>query len=458
MSSSPLFLSPVGYRQLKKDLEYYTTEGRAQVAADLRYARSLGDLSENAEYEAAREAQAQLEDQIRRLEGLLARAVVLPAEERDDEYAAEHAARLKDFLADPKNQADYVAREIMASAFVCDRCTAEQLDEPCSPLDLRLLWWKERFEENVCMRSGENLDSWLSSVLDTLMEAGQFLPAAHALRAFLEAACEFLPHLNMDGSFWQARLQEMARGVFKTSDGQPAGELECRRGAAYLARLPSGGSVPAPVIFAEEEDQNGECFFLSPCLAGPHHLYTPETAAQALVENSRLDCCLGSFEDEDPDEETPLEKVSPRERRLEFNTCSLVGGLLSRPRPEALAWLESVIDVLVEKGFFLHAHCTLRFVLAQGTWLRSLKEDPACRETLARLAAWLEEMDSGKFRTAAGEKSGWLELKGRQTGCIQDEWYLYDHDGEAYVGIAYECPSICYPAEVTFAWKDSPRV
>ena len=70
MSSSPLFLSPIGYRQLKKDLKYYTTEARAQVAADLRYARSLGDLSENAEYEAAREAQAQLDAQIQRLESL----------------------------------------------------------------------------------------------------------------------------------------------------------------------------------------------------------------------------------------------------------------------------------------------------------------------------------------------------------------------------------------------------
>ena len=255
-----------------------------------------------------------------------------------------------------------------------------------------------------------------------------------------------------------ARLREVLLGIFTAPDGCPVAQVDCRRGAAYQVKMLSGGTAPTPVIFAEVEDQNGECFFLSPCLAGAHHLYAPEAAAQTLVENSRLDCCLGSFEDEDPDEDIPLEKVSPRERRLEFNTCSLVGGLLSRPQPEALAWLESVIDVLVEKGFFLHAHCALRFVLAQGAWLRSLKEDPACREPLARLAVWLEEMDSGNFRTAAGERSGWLELKGRQTGCIEDEWYLYDHDGEAYVGITYECPSICYPAEVTFSWKDSPRV
>ena len=81
-----------------------------------------------------------------------------------------------------------------------------------------------------------------------------------------------------------------------------------------------------------------------------------------------------------------------------------------------------------------------------------IADDAAIRKELRELT-----VKKGNLRTAAGERSGWLELKGRQTGCIEDEWYLYDHDGEAYVGITYECPSICYPAEVTFSWKDSPR-
>ncbi|MBQ5755223.1 MAG: hypothetical protein IIV90_06105, partial [Oscillospiraceae bacterium] len=274
---------------------------------------------------------------------------------------------------------------------------------------------------------------------------------------FLNTACEYLPHLNMDGSPWQARLREVLLGIFTISDGCPVAQVDCRRGAAYQVKMLSGGTAPAPVIFAEEEDLYGQLFFLSPCLAGPHHLSSPEAAAQALVEKSRLDCCLDSFEDEDPDEEIPLEKASPRERRLELNTCSLVGNLLSRPQPEALEWLTEVIDVLVKKGFFLHAHCALRFVLAQGAWLHSPAEDPACRELLSRLAAWLEEMDSGKFRTAAGENVGRLELNGRQTGGIRDTWYLYGQDGEARPAFSYECPSVLYPCEVAFAWKNAPR-
>ena len=83
MSSSPLFLSPIGYRQLKKDLKYYTTEARAQVAADLRYARSLGDLSENAEYDAAKDEQAEVEARINQIEYMLKYAQIVKDEGLD---------------------------------------------------------------------------------------------------------------------------------------------------------------------------------------------------------------------------------------------------------------------------------------------------------------------------------------------------------------------------------------
>ena len=66
-----------GLAKLRAELEELETEGRARIAADIKTARGWGDLSENAEYHAAKNAQAHLETQIQRLrERLLSAQVV----------------------------------------------------------------------------------------------------------------------------------------------------------------------------------------------------------------------------------------------------------------------------------------------------------------------------------------------------------------------------------------------
>ena len=65
------YLSAEKFAELEKELELLKTERRKEVAEHLEYAKKLGDLSENAEYHAAREEQAEVEDRIRRLEDLL---------------------------------------------------------------------------------------------------------------------------------------------------------------------------------------------------------------------------------------------------------------------------------------------------------------------------------------------------------------------------------------------------
>lgn len=63
--------------RLRAELEELETEGRAKIAADIKTARGWGDLSENAEYHAAKNAQAHLETRIQRLrERLLSAQVV----------------------------------------------------------------------------------------------------------------------------------------------------------------------------------------------------------------------------------------------------------------------------------------------------------------------------------------------------------------------------------------------
>ena len=66
-----------GYRQLQAELEELKTKGRDEIAARIKEARSFGDLSENAEYDEAMNAQAIMEARISKLEAELKDAVVL---------------------------------------------------------------------------------------------------------------------------------------------------------------------------------------------------------------------------------------------------------------------------------------------------------------------------------------------------------------------------------------------
>jgi len=63
--------------ELKKELESRKTEKRKAIADALEFAKSLGDLSENAEYHQAREEQAANEDRINQIEAILRDAVLV---------------------------------------------------------------------------------------------------------------------------------------------------------------------------------------------------------------------------------------------------------------------------------------------------------------------------------------------------------------------------------------------
>ena len=70
-----------GLKALKDRLEYLKTTGRAQISELIATARSFGDLSENAEYDAAKDQQAKMEGEIVELEAAIRTAVVVSDEE-----------------------------------------------------------------------------------------------------------------------------------------------------------------------------------------------------------------------------------------------------------------------------------------------------------------------------------------------------------------------------------------
>lgn len=77
------YLSQEGFDKLEAELKDLKTRGRREVADDIAEARAKGDLSENAEYDAAKEAQGHLEDRITKLEDILANARVVDANDLD---------------------------------------------------------------------------------------------------------------------------------------------------------------------------------------------------------------------------------------------------------------------------------------------------------------------------------------------------------------------------------------
>jgi transcription elongation factor GreA len=72
--STPVYLTQEALDKLKEELRLAKTEGRQKIAQEIAEARAQGDLSENAEYDAAKEAQGHLEARIAKLEEITASA------------------------------------------------------------------------------------------------------------------------------------------------------------------------------------------------------------------------------------------------------------------------------------------------------------------------------------------------------------------------------------------------
>lgn len=77
------YMTQEGYDKLRNDLEYLKTRGRQEVAKAIAEAKEKGDLSENAEYDAAKDAQGMLELKINEMEKALASARIISESELD---------------------------------------------------------------------------------------------------------------------------------------------------------------------------------------------------------------------------------------------------------------------------------------------------------------------------------------------------------------------------------------
>ena len=91
-----------GYNALNEELEHLITVVRKENAERLKEAISLGDISENAEYDAAKDAQAETEERISEIEEILRTATIVEegGDDSDDTVQTGRTVRIKDFELD----------------------------------------------------------------------------------------------------------------------------------------------------------------------------------------------------------------------------------------------------------------------------------------------------------------------------------------------------------------------
>jgi len=125
MDSPDIYLTQEGYQKLMQELEYLKTVRRREIARDIEKARGFGDLSENAEYDAAKDAQAHNEKKLNELSFKLSHARIIDHEKMlSDEVLIGAKVSLKDldtgeelvYTLVSEMEADYEQNKISVSS------------------------------------------------------------------------------------------------------------------------------------------------------------------------------------------------------------------------------------------------------------------------------------------------------------------------------------------------------
>lgn len=125
MAKGGSYLTPEGYEKLRKELEFLKTEKRRQLSKAIGEARAHGDISENAEYDAAKEAQGLNEKRIAELENQLAASNIIDDSQMSkDEILIGATVKLKDvktgeeieYMLVAEEEADFAANKISVTS------------------------------------------------------------------------------------------------------------------------------------------------------------------------------------------------------------------------------------------------------------------------------------------------------------------------------------------------------
>jgi len=140
--SNKTVVSVEGMKKLEEKLQYLTTVRRAEVAEQIAVARGFGDLSENAEYDEAKNEQSRLEAEIIELENAIRTAVVIDDSEISTD-SVNVGTTVKVFYVDDDEEEEYAIVGARESDPMNNRISNE------SPIGAALLGHKEGDEVQV---------------------------------------------------------------------------------------------------------------------------------------------------------------------------------------------------------------------------------------------------------------------------------------------------------------------
>ncbi len=95
IDAQEVVVSQEKFDEMVKELEHLKTVRRTEIAKNLEYARSLGDLSENAEYQEARDLQAATEERIKKLEDLVKHTKIVTEGKKKNEVGFNSKVSIK---------------------------------------------------------------------------------------------------------------------------------------------------------------------------------------------------------------------------------------------------------------------------------------------------------------------------------------------------------------------------
>lgn len=104
-----LMLTESGKKKLEEELEYLKTVKRVEIKAALKAARAQGDLSENADYDAAKDDQSMTESRILELEQIIKTATIIENSEEEDVFGINKTALVKFYDIDETEEVTLVS-------------------------------------------------------------------------------------------------------------------------------------------------------------------------------------------------------------------------------------------------------------------------------------------------------------------------------------------------------------
>ena len=111
-----IFLTKEGLAELQEELDDLKQNVRPEVIGQIKEARALGDLSENAEYHAARDRQGQVEARIKELEYLIDNATMIDEDKKSNTVQVGSTVEIK-YIADNEVETYYIVGSTEADPF-----------------------------------------------------------------------------------------------------------------------------------------------------------------------------------------------------------------------------------------------------------------------------------------------------------------------------------------------------